>query len=105
MIQNTRKAIKYYELAIENAQRMLEFQVNQDERYQEFQRDFCNDGCTVLFHAHVQQFNFYNYSNTEKIDYFKIVDGYIIYDYTNTFDGVKEVANELLDIVKKFYEE
>jgi len=103
VITNTRKAIKYYELAIKNAENILSHEIEQDENYQAFQKKYKKKyGYTTIFYSHIQEFSFYDYNKDESIDFFRIVDNEIVYD-DNTFDGVKDVAEELLNIVKRFY--
>jgi hypothetical protein len=101
MIRNTQKAIKYYELAIKNARHMLEFNINQDEKLQSFKNKCKKDGLTILFFNHNQEFSCYD----DKEDYFRISNGQIIYNEENTFYGEVQIAEELLSIVSKFYEE
>jgi len=106
IIKQTQKAIDFYKLAIENAQNVLEFQVNQDEKYQEFISKYKKIGINTLFYAHSQDFGFYSHEDNSEIKkYFKISDGEIVNekDFKFLVSG-KDISYELLSIVKKFYE-
>ena len=104
IIKQTKQAIKFYELAIKNAQAELEFQVNQDEKYQKFQSKYEKLKINTLFHSHNHVFRFYTFEDIS-IEYFRIEDGEIIYaNESDSLENVKEIAQELLNIVKKFYE-
>jgi|GEM_PF-3001230 len=105
MIRNTQNAIKYYELAIKNAQNMLEFNISQDEKLQALINKCRKDDLTIIFYPHIQEFSCYCWEEDNKEDYFRISDGQIIYNEENTFYGEVQVAEELLSIVSKFYEE
>jgi ABC-type Na+ transport system ATPase subunit NatA len=105
MIRNTQKAIKYYELAIQNAQHMLAFNISQDEKLQSFINKCRKDDLIIIFYSHTQEFSCYDSTLNLKEDYFCISDGEIIYYEENTFYGEVQVAEELLSIVSKFYEE
>lgn len=104
MIPTTKQAIKFYELAIVNAQNALDFYINQDEAYQKFVDKNYELGYSTLFHGHTYEFVFYKYESArKKEDYFRIKDGKIVYGKDFTFENIEEVAEELLEIVKKFY--
>ena len=101
MITRTKKAIKFYELAIKNAQRVLEFEINQDEKYQEFEDKYRKKGLTTIYFSHCFSFQVYNTENHQE-KYFSIENGEIIYE--EDIKGIKDMAKELLQIVGKFYE-
>jgi len=110
IIKQTQQAIEFYELAITNAQNMIGFQVNQDEKYQEFKKKY-KKIATTLFHSHDMSFSFYDFSGSEMKNYFKIEDGEITFQaknidvkYPDYFENIEDVAQELLVIVKRFYE-
>ncbi|MCD6433299.1 MAG: hypothetical protein J7L21_04585 [Sulfurimonas sp.] len=103
IIPQAQEAIKFYELAIKNIQYRLEFDVNRDKKYQTFERKYKKLNYTTLFYGHTHSFSFYKWEGTKTIVFFNIEDKKIIYDKNNTFDGVEDVANELLEIVKKYY--
>ena len=103
IIPRTLEAIKYYKLASENAHKALENEISTDMKYVEFQEKYCVDLYTVVFSEYWKGFRFYQYKEGGSIDYFKIINAEIIYDNENTFDGIEEVAEKLLKIVKKFY--
>ena len=103
IIPQTENAIKFYKLAIKNAQNALEFHVNQDEKYQLIQRKMNKRDYIVGFYGRTQSFSVYKWEDMETIEFFKVEDGEIIYNKENTFDGIEKVAEELLQIVKKFY--
>ena len=106
MIKNTRRAIGFYHLAIENAQRNLEFQVNQDEELIEFKERLQKRKIATLFHSHIQCFSVYFYDGSGETEkYFDIEDGAIKYGKDKgKLDDTEYLAKELLSIVKKFYE-
>lgn len=104
MIQNTKKAIKYYKLAIQNAENMLDFEIKKDEQYQEFCEKYqARYNSTTMFYYHTQDFGFYDYTEDDAKVFFEIKNNEIIYNKDNTFDGVKDIAEELLSIVSKLY--
>ena len=103
IIPQTQNAIKFYELAIENAQAQLAFQVNQDVEYQNFRKRFRSIG-TTLFHPHTMSFDFYDYNNDVKKEYFTISGGDILLGRDSSdVEAIGSAAQELLNIVKKFY--
>jgi len=104
IIEQTRKAISYYKLAIENAENMLEFQVKRDEEYIAFQEKYTKLSISTIFYSHTQDFSFYDFSKKENRQYFRISNGvFYIENEHEKIEDMKEVAQELLDIVKKFY--
>lgn len=103
-ISMTQNAIEYYRLAIENAKKALEDEINIDFDFIKFKKKYQEKlGHSTLFFSHIQEFGFYNCKNSESECFFNIVNNEIIYDKNNTFKGVEDVANELLNIVKRFY--
>lgn len=102
-ITETKNAIKYYKAAIKNAEEALNHSIQQDEQFDDFCTKYWKKGYTTLFYPHTQIFVFYIYDKDETQYFFSIEDAIIIYDETNTFDGIEDVAKELLEIVKRFY--
>jgi len=104
IIKQTQQAIKFYELAIINAQKMVEFYVNQDVQYIEYQNKYRKAGIYILYYDHTQSFGIYSAGDYKK-RFFSVDDGKIVYENAaETLDNVKEMAEELLSIVGKFYE-
>jgi len=104
IIKQTQQAIKFYELAIENAQTQVKFQVEQDEKYQNFKKKY-QKVATTLFYQNGMNFTFYNFEDDIKKGYFEIEDGEVIFsEHSSDFTGIEDVAEELLSIVGKFYE-
>ena len=103
-ITQTQDAVLFYIAAAENARAALEDKIKKDEQYDKFcRKHFSSNHYSVLFHSHSSEFIFYDWKDLKTIDYFTIIDNKIVYSEKNTFDGVEKIAQELLDIVKKFY--
>jgi len=104
IITQTQNAIKFYELAIENAKNSLEFQVNQDEDYQKFMDKYNELGIRTIFHSNTQEFDFYSFKGGEPENYFTIKNGKVkITGECKKIKNLEDVVQELLNIVKKFY--
>ena len=104
IIPQTQNAIKFYELAIKNAQEQLAFQVNQDIEYQKFMDKYNELRIRTIFHSNNQEFNFYSFQGGEPENYFTINNGEVrITGECKEIENLEDVAQELLNIVKKFY--
>jgi len=104
-ITKTAEAIKYFEIAIGDMREAISNKVERDEDYLNYKKEYYEKyGFFFLFFEHCLEFKFYQHKeNKEFLEFFKINQkGEIVYNETNTFDGIEEIAKEAQILVSKF---
>lgn len=108
-LQKTKEAIGFYELAIQNAQKLIRLEIEKDEDFQSFYEKLktISPDYGFVFYDHTLKFGMYKMIHDgdehKSINYFEIdSSGEIVYSQKNTFEGIEEVAAEAQKIASKF---
>ena len=108
-ITTTAEAIKFYELAIKNAQELIKTQIENDKDFQSFCAKLraISQDYNFIFYDHNLKFSMYKMIHDgdeyKSINYFKIDSNVeIVFNTENTFEGIEEIAKEAQKIASKF---
>ncbi len=108
-LQKTQEVIKFYKAAIENAQKLIQLEIENDHDFQQFRKKIntISPDYGFVFYDHTLRFNLYRVEYIDNqhqfISLFQIdSNGEIVYDEVNRFEGIEEVAAEAQKIVSKF---